>query len=287
MNWSIEDDHYLKGEPEINRRYTATKKYSNKKKKVIEVGEFNPPERLDTIVIHYTRGSSGSSSANWLSREKVEASAHLVIDRSGEVFQLAPFNVKTWHAGDSELNGRKWFNNFSIGIELDNAGPLKKVGNRYIAKFNKEYNEDEAMLAQHQNETSPRYWHKYTVAQIEACELVCLELIAKYNIKFIYGHDEIAPGRKSDPGPLFQMDEFRSQLLGGGRSDEPDFEAFEGVVEASKLNIRQGPGGSNPLVSMPLPKGKEVEVLRQSGDWYEVETKIKGWVSSKFINKKG
>ena len=143
------------------------------------------------------------------------------------------------------------------------------------------------MEAQHQNELSSCYWHKYTVDQIEACELVCLELITKYHIKFIYGHDEIAVGRKIDPGPLFQMDEFRTPLLGGDRSDEPSFEAFDGVVEASKLNIRQGPGGGNPLISMPLPKGKEVEVLRQSGDWYEVETKIKGWVSSKFISKKG
>lgn len=286
MNWSIEDDHFLKGEPEVNRRYSATKKFSNSQQKVIEMSEFSPPEKLDTIIIHYTRGSSGSSSANWLSRENVGASAHLVIDRSGEVFQLAPFNVKTWHAGESELNGRKSFNNFSIGIELDNAGPLDKVGNRYISKFGKEYNEDEVMQAQHQNELSPRYWHKYSVAQIEACELICLELLAKYNIKFIYGHDEIAVGRKTDPGPLFQMDEFRAQLLNGDRSDEPNFEAFEGVVDASKLNIRQGPGGSNPLVSLPLPKGKEVEVLRQSGDWYEVETKIKGWVSSKYINKK-
>ena len=76
----------------------------------------------DTVVIHYTAGASLKSSASWLTDHRSNASAHLVIGKSGEMIQLAPFNIRTWHAGKSYWKGRNNLNNYSIGIELDNAG---------------------------------------------------------------------------------------------------------------------------------------------------------------------
>ena len=86
-------------------------------------GEF-PPNLPDTLIIHFTGGSSVSSSVDYMLNPKSKVSAHLVIGRNGEVTQLLPFNAIAWHAGQSSFAGRKQFNNYAIGIELDNAGQL-------------------------------------------------------------------------------------------------------------------------------------------------------------------
>ena len=83
------------------------------------------------------------SSAQLLARADTSVSAHLVIARSGQILQLLPFNVKAWHAGYSSLEGRQNVNNFSIGIELDNAGPLHRRGQGWFTWFNKQIMPDE------------------------------------------------------------------------------------------------------------------------------------------------
>jgi len=82
------------------------------------------------LIFHYTAGRSAESSINWLCNKKAKASAHLVVGRDGSITQLAPFNVKTWHAGKSHWAGLTGLNSHSIGIELDNAGELSKVGDK-------------------------------------------------------------------------------------------------------------------------------------------------------------
>ena len=56
----------------------------------------------DMIVVHYTAGTSARTAAEFLAKEEVKASAHLVIGRQGELFQLVPFDTEAWHAGESE-----------------------------------------------------------------------------------------------------------------------------------------------------------------------------------------
>ncbi|MEO1097264.1 MAG: N-acetylmuramoyl-L-alanine amidase [Bacteroidota bacterium] len=282
MNWSISEDHKLSGDPAVNLEFTATKKISKGRR--IEMPDMHMDD-IDTIIIHYTAGSSGLSSARWLSTETVAASAHIVIDRSGQIYQLVPFNRKAWHAGVSEYSGRSRFNDFSIGIELDNAGPLTKVGNRYRSSFNSEYKEEEVLKAIHKDESSARFWHKYTTTQTSVCEMLCSLLISNYGIRFVLGHDEISVGRKIDPGPAFSMDVFRSRLLDQNRPESSSFEEFEGTVTASKLNIRQGPGVANKMVGNALPSGQKVKVVGEYNGWLEVETVIKGWVSKDHVQK--
>ena len=88
----------------------------------------------DMIVLHYTGGTSPMSSALFLTRPDVAASAHLVIGREGELVQLVPFNIEAWHAGRSWYAGRAELNHYSIGIELDNLGKLRVEGNTFVAE---------------------------------------------------------------------------------------------------------------------------------------------------------
>ncbi|HYC86938.1 MAG TPA: N-acetylmuramoyl-L-alanine amidase [Chryseosolibacter sp.] len=270
MSYSIDNNHELAGEPVITA-YRA-----DKNKDVFK----QPP---DTIVIHYTAGKDAVSSAKYLADPTVQASAHLVIGRDGTVYQLAPFDKVTWHAGLSSYGGRKGFNQFSIGIELDNAGPLTKEGNKFVSWFKGIYPEDEVYTGVHRNESSPRYWHEFTQQQIDVCEKICLALIAKYRIKDILGHEEISPGRKTDPGPAFPLDRFRQRLL--AQRDVDSLPAQPLVVMEDKLNIREGAGVNFPPVAKPLPQGQKVVVLEEHNGWYKVKTEITGWVNKGYLGQ--
>lgn len=232
----------------------------------------------DTIVIHYTAGRDAESAAKFLCSE-VKASAHLVIGRDGKVFQLVAFNTISWHAGVSSYGSRQGLNKYSIGIELDNAGILQKTGNEYKAWFGRSYPENDVIQATHRNESQPAYWHTYSEIQIEICRQICELLISRYKINLIVGHEEIAPGRKRDPGPAFPLDKFREKLLSHNRSDEPDFVNKKGIVTADFLNIRSGAGVTFDKIAPPLKMGNEVSILEENNGWYKVETKITGWVS--------
>lgn len=101
----------------------------------------------------------------------VRVSAHLCITRDGEVTQYVPFDQRAWHAGDSAFEGRTRCNDFSIGIELEGGDD-----------------------------------HPYTDPQYAVLGRVCDALIRAYpdlSTQRIVGHADIAPGRKTDPGPYF------------------------------------------------------------------------------------
>ena len=85
------------------------------------------------LVYHFTAGRNAKSAVSWLCNRRAKASAHLVVARDGGITQLAPFNIKNWHAGRSHWNGLEGLNSYSIGIEMDNAGRLTRVGSTYRA----------------------------------------------------------------------------------------------------------------------------------------------------------
>jgi len=236
----------------------------------------------DTIVIHFTAGRSAESSANYLCGN-VQASAHLVIGREGEIYQLVPFDTVAWHAGVSHYGGRTGLNQYSIGIELDNAGELTKVGNEFQSWFGEKYPPTEVLYARHRNDQTPGYWQVFTPKQIQACEEVCKLLIDTYAIKTIVGHEEIAPDRKRDPGPAFPLDKLRNELLGQNRANDTDPPARDAVVTGTKLNIREGAGANFPTIAPPIPEGKVVKVLEEKNGWAKVETTITGWVSKTYL----
>jgi N-acetylmuramoyl-L-alanine amidase len=241
----------------------------------------------DTIIIHYTAGSSAESSARSLSDPQIGASAHLVIGRDGKIIQLVPFNVIAHHAGPSSYKGRKGFNKYSIGIEIDNAGKLTKMGKVFSSWFGKTYPENQVLEAVHRNESVPSFWHTYTEKQITLTEEICKLLIEKYNISVILGHEEISPVRKIDPGPAFPLDKLRERLIVRDRGADSELklrpEAAIGLVDANKLNIRSRNSIHSDIVAPPLARGTLLEILQEKDGWYEVQIDIKGWVKKDYV----
>ncbi|MDG5816566.1 N-acetylmuramoyl-L-alanine amidase [Chitinispirillales bacterium ANBcel5] len=244
----------------------------------------------DTIVLHYSAGRDASSTVRTLCNPSVKASAHLVIGRGGELYQLAPFNVVTWHAGKSSWNGRTGLNRYSIGIEIDNAGLLNKNDDSYTSWFGKEYPKSEVIHAVHRNNNIAQYWHRFSEVQIELVEQLCRLLSDHYSIDTIVGHEEISPKRKIDPGPAFPLDKIRDHLLGSGRDDESgeennDAEPDTLYVTASRLNIRTDHYADAPRAADSLPRGTVLRVLEKSeNNWYRVATGAVGWVSGDFVS---
>jgi len=238
------------------------------------------------LVMHYTAGSSAASAIATLTTKKTQgnASAHLVLARDGAITQLAPFNVVTWHAGISQWDGIVGLNNASIGIEIDNAGLLSRVGRKFVAWFGREIPGSEVMVAVHKHGGPERPWHAYTAVQIERCLELAQLLVQRYGLAGVIGHDDIARGRKLDPGPAFPLASIAARALGR----EDDAPAVYAVI-AETLNIRTGPDASFPPAAAQLPRGKRVELIEPGSRWSKVEvaglTDLEGWVNNRFIER--
>jgi len=101
----------------------------------------------------------------------LKVSAHLLIARTGEVIQFVPFTKRAWHAGRSYFAGREKCNDFSIGIELEGTDDLPYENVQYEQ-----------------------------LAHVLRMLMLAYPAITRGRI---VGHSDIAPGRKTDPGPLF------------------------------------------------------------------------------------
>lgn len=104
----------------------------------------------------------------------LRVSAHFLIRRSGEPIQFVSCDRRAWHAGASSWRGRARCNDYSIGIELEGT--------------------DEA---------------PFTDAQYARLNELLGKLCRRYPVIDIVGHSDIAPGRKTDPGPCFEWDRIR------------------------------------------------------------------------------
>ena len=117
--------------------------------------------------------------------EKLRVSAHALVRRDGEIRQYVPFTRRAWHAGESSWCGRQRCNDFSIGIELEGT--------------------DEIPYEEQQYETLARL--------ITTLKLAYPSL----GDAGIVGHSDIAPGRKTDPGPSFDWPGLKRRLKAAGR----------------------------------------------------------------------
>lgn len=107
----------------------------------------------------------------------IKVSSHFLIRRDGQVIQFVPCNKRAWHAGVSIWHGRTRCNDFSIGIELEGSDfePYSEL--QYVA-----------------------------LVRLTRC------LKRAYSIHDIVGHSDIAPERKTDPGPFFDWEAYRARL---------------------------------------------------------------------------
>jgi AmpD protein len=112
----------------------------------------------------------------------LKVSAHLFIDRRGDIIQFVPFAKRAWHAGHSFFQGRERCNDFSIGIELEGTDetPYEKIQYEKLAQ-----------ITQLLRQTYPALTRDRVV-----------------------GHSDIAPGRKTDPGPFFDWNYLDCLLAG-------------------------------------------------------------------------
>lgn len=98
----------------------------------------------------------------------VNVSAHFLITRQGELLQFVSCQKRAWHAGSSNFFGRAQCNDFSLGVELE--------GSDFVP---------------------------FEDAQYQTLAALTKALLAAYPIQAVAGHADIAPGRKTDPGPFF------------------------------------------------------------------------------------
>jgi AmpD protein len=153
---------------------------------------------IDLIVIHGISLPPGEFGGSWIDAlfantldpnahpyfrtlAGLRVSAHLLIRRDGEIVQYVPFQHRAWHAGASEYAGRLRCNDFSIGIELEGADDIAYDDRQYPALAT-------VILA---------LWQTYPAMTPER----------------LIGHADIAPGRKTDPGPAFDWVRLRQLLV--------------------------------------------------------------------------
>lgn len=132
-----------------------------------------PPGEFGTGAIEqFFCGKLDSSAHPYFdSIKELKVSAHLVIKRSGDIIQFVPFNKRAWHAGLSELDGRPKCNDFSIGIELEGT------------------------------DTQP--YEEIQYARLGQVIRLLMHTYPEISLDRITGHENVAPGRKTDPGPAF------------------------------------------------------------------------------------
>lgn len=110
----------------------------------------------------------------------LRVSAHFFIRRSGRTIQYVDVFRRAWHAGLSNFRGRDAVNGFSVGIELEGTGVVP-----------------------------------FTNRQYAALERLLRRLAGRLPLRFVTGHEFIAPGRKADPGPRFDWRRLSARLPRG------------------------------------------------------------------------
>ncbi|MEJ2344695.1 MAG: 1,6-anhydro-N-acetylmuramyl-L-alanine amidase AmpD [Gammaproteobacteria bacterium] len=156
-----------------------------------------PGTQIDLIVVHGISLPPGQFGGEWIDRlftndldcsahpyfaglADLRVSSHLLIRRDGSVVQYVPFGRRAWHAGPSRFDGRECCNDFSVGIELEGADDTPYDSRQYASLV-------EVVGALRQA------YPAITTGRI-------------------VGHSDVAPGRKTDPGPAFDWERLRASL---------------------------------------------------------------------------
>ncbi len=122
----------------------------------------------DSIERLFTNRLDPTAHPSFAAIATLRVSAHFLVRRDGELVQFVACGERAWHAGASSWRGRERCNDFSIGVEVEGA------------------------------DDTP-----YTSAQYAMLTRLVRALVRRYPIADIVGHSDIAPGRKTDPGPAF------------------------------------------------------------------------------------
>jgi AmpD protein len=138
-----------------------------------------PPGRFGghDILRLFTNTLSAEQHPDYAGIASLRVSAHFLIRRDGRLVQFVPCLMRAWHAGASSWKGRERCNDFSVGIELEGTDDLA-----------------------------------YETAQYAQLARLTRALRRRYPLHDVAGHSDIAPGRKTDPGPAFDWVRYRRDL---------------------------------------------------------------------------
>jgi len=139
-------------------------------------GEFGGPGVIDLFLNRLDHAAH----PYYASLRGLRVSSHFFLRRDGELVQFVPCGRRAWHAGVSQWRGRSGCNDFSVGVELEGTDELP-----------------------------------YTDVQYDELARLTREIKTRYPIQDIAGHSDIAPARKTDPGPCFDWARYRSLLVEG------------------------------------------------------------------------
>lgn len=131
----------------------------------------------DAIIDLFTNRLDGAAHPYFETIKDLRVSAHFLVRRDGEAIQFVACDDRAWHAGQSQWHGRSACNDYSIGIELEGADEVP-----------------------------------FSDAQYRTLGELTRTIRRRYPIADIVGHSDIAPGRKTDPGPCFEWERFRASL---------------------------------------------------------------------------
>lgn len=167
-----------------------------------------PPNRFGGDAVERLFANTLDPNAHPFYREihHLRVSAHYFIRRDGELIQFVPPEMRAWHAGVSSWRGRERCNDFSIGIELEGCDTLP-----------------------------------FEPVQYEALAELLADLCARFPIEGITGHSDIAPGRKTDPGPYFSWGRLRRLLEGMGGRGVADLVEPEGEADQDDAPLMRWP----------------------------------------------
>ena len=138
-------------------------------------------EKTDANGLHYVKAFF-TNTLDWKAHpyfktiEGMEVSAHLFIERNGEITQLVNFEDRAWHAGRSSYLGKPECNDYTIGIELEGSDHQPFTEQQYVAL---------------------------------ASVVAAIYKVYPKTYRHLTGHSDIAPGRKTDPGDFFEWDKLR------------------------------------------------------------------------------
>ncbi|MBS0425451.1 MAG: 1,6-anhydro-N-acetylmuramyl-L-alanine amidase AmpD [Proteobacteria bacterium] len=141
-----------------------------------------PPDEFggNGVIELFTNRVDSQAHPYYQSLQGLKVSAHFFIRRDGSLIQFVPCSQRAWHAGVSNWQGRERCNDFSIGVELEGSD-----------------------------------FTPFTDLQYEALIALTRCLCNHYPIQHIAGHADIAPGRKTDPGPCFDWKRYGDSLSCG------------------------------------------------------------------------
>lgn len=165
------------------------------------------------IVIHYTAGASYEGSLNWLKNPKSQASAHFIVDRDGDFEQLVGVDNRAWHAGESSFLGRTNTNNFMLGIEIANVGPVILSKGSLTDSSGNPFKGSTVATTDH-NIYHAKQFESFSSLQVQTVAGLCNELIELFKIPshYIVGHENVSYGRKGDPGPAWNWTTFNKLI---------------------------------------------------------------------------